>query len=127
MTNFEIINPLEKHASWHDEVLKPFTWAFLNTHVHVDTIAIDLDLDKISICYNDSYSNRTWVEALENLKRFKIKPDMPRFLKETVIDAYMVDNDIIIFDHHRPIIARFMGLSTINANLKVYERTRAIE
>jgi len=120
MTHFEILDPLQKHAFWHDQMLKPFSWGFLHTHIHVETIDIDLELDKISICYSDRYSSQTWIEALENLKRFKVKPDMPKFLKETVIDASKVDNDIIIFNHHRPIIARFLGLSTIKAKLKVY-------
>lgn len=68
------------------------------------------------------YSGRTWLQALENLKRFNYKPDTLDFLKTTIIKARKVNDDITIFDHHRPIMARFLGLKTIMAKLDIYKR-----
>ena len=118
MDNFSILVPTLKSELWHNTWLKEIP---KHSFSYIETKFTEIRLDSISGCYHPRYANRTWMQALLNLKRFEDHIEGAHEINKSTIVGHQICEEIYIFDHHRPIMARFLGYSTIKAQLYVYK------
>lgn len=116
------INPSFVEKKWCTEYILDYSDTDRSKYCFIEIQRKTVNSMDIIGCFHPRYANQTWLEALLNMKKFKLKTPLSPLerLREKPLVFHEFDYKLYAFDHHRTLFAKFLELEDIDAEVTVY-------
>ncbi len=122
------LNPNFEIQPWCYNIIKSLSDIRVNDFRMEYTVTMKIDPSMLVGCSNERYSNKTWLEALANMKKHKpnwleiskYNKSPLEHIESSIIVVHDMNGELYFLDHHRVLWARVLGIKEISTEVVVF-------